>query len=233
MELFNHNILPYSYSHKYQFFLQLQHVDSDIVASFIECEDFFFFDITSSSQDRTKQILLLGSQGGSGSLNERKTHVDISARRSQDDYDDEDEEDRSIAKFSTLGAYTMDRSRRCSAPRRAASHVLSCGFTMLHAAAAFRLRRRTVKQRKSKSRSQGDKYRPTGVHMEHGCLRRVLRTKVKRDRAHANACGTKALFPCRHCSENVGEKLLHITIFLITGRKPLCAVDAPFAVAYF
>jgi len=119
MELFNHNIiLPYSYSHKYQFFLQLQHVDSDIVASFIECEDFFFFDITSSSQDRTKQILLLGSQGGSGSLNERKTHVDISARRSQDDYDDEDEEDRSIAKFSTLGAYTMDRSRRCSAPRR-------------------------------------------------------------------------------------------------------------------
>ena len=42
MELFNHNILPYSYSHKYQFFLQLQHVDSDIVASFIECEDFFF-----------------------------------------------------------------------------------------------------------------------------------------------------------------------------------------------
>lgn len=37
---------------------------------------------------------------------------------------------------------------------------------MLHAAAAFRLRRRTVKQRKSKSRSQGDKYRPT-VHTEH------------------------------------------------------------------
>lgn len=53
-------------------------------------------------------------------------------------------------------------------------------YNVARRGAAFRLRRRTVKQRKSKSRSQGDKYRPTGVHTEHGCLRRVLRTKVKR-----------------------------------------------------
>jgi len=147
-----------------------------------------FFLIASKIEIKTD--LSAASQGGSGSLNERKTHMDTSC----------------VGRKTTTTTRTttrIDRSRsfhvRClrdesiPPPLSVPSHILSCGFTMLHA--AFRLRRRTVKQRKSKSRSQGDKYRPTDVHTEHDCLRRVLRTKVKRDRAHANACGTKALFP--------------------------------------
>lgn len=48
---------------------------------------------------------LAASRGGSGSLNERKTHVDTSrvgrktSNDNDDDDDEEDDEDRSIAKF--------------------------------------------------------------------------------------------------------------------------------------
>jgi len=118
-----------------------------------------------------------------------------------------------------------------AALHRAASHVLSCGFTMLHAAAAFRLRRRTVKQRKLKSHSQGDKYRPTSEHTQNTRLFTarpaheskegwIVRTPTRAERKP---------FPGLHYSETLEAST---TACSFEQNLSTCG-DAQFAVAYY
>lgn len=121
----------------------------------------------------------------------------------------------------------MDRSRRSRDSPRRPTYFLAA---LQCCTAAFRLRRRTVKQRKSKSRSQGDKYRPTGG--THGTAvygGRVLRTKVKRDRARQRVRNERTL-SLRHCSETLevsiaaAESLLGAKIH--RGAHAICARSA-------